>query len=497
MGTVLLRTENIVKTFGPTKAVSGVSISIEAGRIHGLIGENGSGKSTLSSVIAAVHQSDSGKMYMDGNEYSPKDTIDASKQGVCMVVQEQGTFEKLTVAGNIFIGKEKQFVRNGILNISKMNRAARQILDKIGAKHIDEKKITGKLSFEDRKLIEIARAMFCDPNILIIDETTTSLSQSGRDILYRLMGAMKDSGKSVIFISHDIEEVMEYCDCVTVLRDGEHIKTVVRGEFSEEAIKTLMVGREISGNYYRKDSVSSQKSEIVLSVESIVTEELKDISICVYKGEIVGIGGLTECGMHELGKVIFGLKTPDAGRVLYAGELPVTSATVAMKYKIGYLSKDRDKESLMKNASIRDNICLPSLRKLKKGGVVTKRTERNFSRKWAYGLNVKMIDVGDYISSLSGGNKQKVVLAKWMGFGSEVLILDCPTRGIDVGVKQMIYQLLIRLKEEGKAILMISEELTELIGMSDRVIIMKNGKISGEFKREDGLAETKLIQYML
>lgn len=494
---ILFETKNIFKTFGPTKALTDVSVQIKPGEILGLIGENGSGKSTLSSIISAVYKPDKGEMIMNQEAFRPKDTIDANQKGVSIVVQEQGTFEKLTVAGNLFIGQESLFSKKGVLSVSKMNAAARQILDDIGISHINEKKLTGSLSFEDRKLIEIARAMYFNPNILIVDETTTALSQTGRDILYRIILQLKKVEKSVIFISHDIKEVMEYCDRVTVLRDGQYIDTVKRADFSEGAIKSLMVGREISGHYYRADYKATRLDRLALQLQNVVTERLDNVSLELYRGEIMGIGGLTECGMHELGKVAFGLIQPDVGKVFYGENEHIHNSKTAMKHKIGYLSKDRDQESLMKTASIRDNICLPSLKFLGKAGIISKKTEKKFSEKWADCMNVKMNNVNDYISSLSGGNKQKVVLAKWLGFGSEVLILDCPTRGIDVGVKQTIYQLLVQLKNEGKAIMMISEELAELIGMSDRVIIMKNGKVSGEFSRGEGLSETKLIQYML
>ncbi len=494
---ILLQTNEIVKEFGPTVALNHVSFTLEAGVIHGLIGENGSGKSTLASIIAGAQQADGGTMALWGEEYRPQSAIEASTKKVCMIVQEQGTFSSVTVAANIFIGKETLFTKKGIIDLKKMYAAAKEILGETGAGHIDERAYTASLSFEDRKLIEIARAMYARPDILIVDETTTALSKNGRDILYKLINRIREQGKSVIFISHDIEEVMEICDKVAVLRDGVYVETLAKEGFSESRIKTLMVGREVEGHFYRADYDSTWKDEVLLRLENVTGHGVSGVSLEVHEGEILGIGGLTDCGMHALGKIAFGLKPPDLGHVVYRGREEILSAGGAMKCRIGYISKNRDRESLMTASSIKDNICLPSLSKLKKGGLITGRSERSFARKWAEVLSVKMNNIDQYVMYLSGGNKQKVALAKWLGFEAETFILDCPTRGIDIGVKQAIYELMMELKQKGCAILMISEELPELIGMCDRIVIMKKGSVSGEFARSEALSENELIHHMI
>ena len=493
----LFKAENICKSFGLTKALIDVDIEIERGEIQGLIGENGSGKSTLASICAGIQRPDSGLMYLNGTKYKPNGTIDAVNHGVSMVVQEQGTIGQITVAANIFVGEENLFVKAGFLNAGKMYQEAQQILDSIGAGHINPKSMIDVLTFEDRKLVELARALYMSPKLWIIDETTTALTVTGRDILYSMMNKLRDAGCSVLFISHDIEEIIKLCDSVTILRDGVLTAKLKKPEFDSDQIKQLMIGRELSGHYYREDEKSQYDNEVVLEVRNVSSGILKNISIGLHKGEILGVGGLSDCGMHELGKIMFGLITPKAGKVILDQEIKVTDAVSAVEKGIAYVSKNRDKESMMPVCSIKDNICLPSLGDLKRFGVIGRKSEKELSEKWMEELKVKARSANQYCNTLSGGNKQKVVLAKWLGKGSDILILDCPTRGIDIGTKASIYMLIENLKKMGKSIVLISEELPELIGMSDRIIVLKDGIVSGEFKREDGLTEAKLIRKMI
>lgn len=494
---LLLKTVDIYKSFGITKALKGVGIEVRKGQILGLIGENGSGKSTLTSIVAAIQPADSGEMYMDGEPYHPADSVEANKKGVCMILQEKGTFDALTVAKNIFVGKEELFCSHGILNNAAMNRAAQEALDDVGAAYIKAAMPLGALSFEDRKLVELARAMYMKPRVLIVDETTTALSRNGRDILYKIMKKMKSEGKSVIFISHDIDELMDICDTLTILRDGVYIDTLEKGQFAAGAIRKLMVGREVAENYYRNDLESCKNKEVVFSMEHVSARELKDISFELHRGEILGFGGLADCGMHILGSVAFGNIEPDLGKVRAKDGSLITSPRDAMGRKIAYISKNRDQESLMIASSIRDNICCASYKKLSSGPFIRSKVQNKFVDKWAGELEIKMQGPGQYVMELSGGNKQKVALAKWLGFGADIFILDCPTRGIDIGVKSNIYALMEELRNQGKSIILISEELPEVIGMSDRTIILKDGQISGEFTREDKLTETLLIDYMV
>lgn len=494
---IVLEAKAIDKNFGNVQALNNVDFSLRKGVILGLIGENGSGKSTLSSIIAGVQPASGGEMTYKGEKYEPANALEANEKGICMLLQERGTFSGIPVAANIFAGKESRFIKRKILNISKMNQAGKEALKNIGADFIDETAVTGTLTFEEQKLVEIARAMEQEPEILIVDETTTALSRKGRDILYDLIKRMKKHGKSVIFISHDIDEVMEICDFITILRDGKKIDTMEKKNFSEHKIRQLMVGREMNDHFYRADNHATREEELAIQMENVSCGILKNVDLKIYKGEIVGIGGLTDCGMHDIGRLLFGVSRPSEGRVLLGNGTEIKNTRVATRNMIGYVEKDRDKEALMTSSSIQDNICAPSLRKLQKHGFITKKAERKFSNQWADELKVKMSGIDQLVMQLSGGNKQKVSVAKWLGYDADILVFDCPTRGIDVGVKAAIYQLLMELKSKGKAIVMISEELMEVIGMSDRIVVIKDGCVSGEFKRDDMLTESKLIEYII
>ena len=495
---VILKAEHMHKSFGATKAVVDFSMELNSGSIHGLIGENGSGKSTFSSMVAGLYRPDSGTMTLNGSEYAPASTADAASRRVALVVQEIGTIGSITVAANIFLNKEKQFTKFGIINFSKMQAEARRILDIIGGEHIDPGARTESLNLEDRKLVEIAKVMYCEPEVLIIDETSNALTTRGRRILYQNMKMVRNRGGSVLFITHDLNELVEQCDCVTIMRDGVFVKTLQKQEMDTSTMKELMVGRDIAENYYRPDFAPDYQEEVVLEACDIESPELHGVSLKLHKGEILGIGGLSESGMHELGRILFGVDKADKGTVTVSksGE-QITNPEKAIKNAVGYMSKNRDTEAIILNYSIRNNIALPSYDKLRRHGLIRGKDEKELSAKWTAELKVKMRSDEQLCSQLSGGNKQKVVLAKWMGNESQILIMDCPTRGIDIGVKESIYKLMMDFKRMGRSMIMISEEMPELLGMSDRVLIMKNGKISHEDLRSPELTEQKVINYMI
>lgn len=495
----ILQVNGIYKSFGVVKALKDVSISFLPGEIHGLIGENGSGKSTLSSIISGIYSCNQGEMILDGKVYKPMSIMDGERHGICMIVQEMGTIGGITVAANVFAGKEELFSRLGIVNRKAMNRAAQEALDKIGASYIKAENKIDEESFENRKIVEIARAMFNDVKVLIIDETTTALSQKGRELIYQIMDRLKDENKVVIFISHDLDELTEHCNTVTVLRDGVYIKTLHGEEIQPDVMRQLMIGREVQDNYYRDDYDDYRGGEDVITVENVCTEGgLQNVSFSLKKGEILGIGGLTDSGMHDLGRTVFGLEKCEKGSVyLSSSSEKIQSPQKAIRHKIGYVSKNRDKESILNQSNIMDNICLPSYDKIKQGIYIAPKAEKNLAEQESNVLKIKMSSLKQLCGQLSGGNKQKVALAKWLGNDSDILILDCPTRGIDVGVKAAIYKLMDDYRKEGKSILMISEELPELIGMSDRILILKDGMISKEFDRSRDLTESEAIKYMI
>lgn len=496
---ILLSTKGLCKDFGPTRAVDHVDIEIYKGEIRGLIGENGSGKSTTASIFSGVYKSDAGEIDFFGKRYKPVDQVEASHRGCTIIMQEMNTIEGLAVSENMFLGNESEFIKGGLKNSKLMNAKAKQLLVQYGLGHINPGVDIGHYSFEERKMIELVKAVHNNPELFIVDETTTALSQKGRDQLYDVIKKRKSAGKSVLFISHDLIEVLDICDTITVFRDGKHISTVVTEEVTEADLKRLMVGRELGEKYYRGDYGNPISEEIVLKVENItVSGEVEQVSFELHKGEILGIGGLTDCGMHELGKVVFGAIRQHEGTVtLCKNGLEVKEIKQAIDNGIGYVSKNRDEEALMINSSIKDNICLISLDDLKRGIYISKKKERQLAKKFSEQLQVKMTSIEQYISALSGGNKQKVSIAKWLAKDSDIFVLDCPTRGIDVMVKATIYELMYELKMNGKSIVMISEELLELIGMCDRILILKHGKINGTVQRSEFLNEEEIIHYMI
>lgn len=495
---VLLEVKDMCKNFGVTVALNHVDFVVKRGEIRGLIGENGSGKSTVSSIISGIQKPTSGTMTYKGEPWDPVSTLDAQSKGICMIVQEAGTIPGIPVADNIFLGHEKKFAKGPFVNHGRMVKEAQELLDRLGIE-IDASMRTGRLSMQQCKLVEIAKGMYWDPEIFIVDETTTALSQSGRELLYRLMHQLADNGKAVLFISHDLEELIEQCHAVTVLRDGNIIGSLDKDEFDPNVMKKMMVGRDIQGDYYRND-YDPYSDEVVLAADCITTRhDLMCFDLELHKGEILGIGGLSECGMHTVGKALFGAEKILDGQVTVgADHVVVKDPQTAIKHGIGYTSKDRDHESLGLSGSIRDNIASTGYAVNRIfGPIISFRKEKEYVDKEIKDLSLKCASQYHGVNTLSGGNKQKVVFGKWIGAGSQILILDCPTRGIDIGVKAAMYQLIYKFKKEGRSILLISEELQELIGMSDRILIMKDGKIAHQVMRSENPTENDLIEYMI
>jgi len=500
MNKPILEMKNISKRFGSVVALNKVDLTVYPGEIRGLIGENGSGKSTISSIAAGMQKANEGQMLFKGIKWEPASMIDALNGGIGMVVQESGTIAGISVAENMFLAELGNFKNGfGLVDRKKLESKADEALANIGIDSISGKDMMGSLDFQDRKLVEIAKVIMKNPEVLVIDETSTALSHDGRQIMYDLIKRMRDNGKSVLFISHDLDEIMETCDSLTVLRDGNIIRTFNKDEFDADAIRSSMIGRELKGDYYRADAECTALPEVALRAEHLWYKDmLKDISLELHRGEIVGVGGLASSGMHALGEALFGAITLDSGRVVCSSGKVIQNPHNAMGQKIGYVSKDRDQKSLCLDASIRDNIAIAGMNIFKNNlNLLTTFNEKKYVKKQVDDLNIKCSDMDQTVSQLSGGNKQKVVFGKWIGCGSEILILDCPTRGVDIGVKQAMYQLMVKLKNEGKAILMISEEMPELIGMSDRVLIMKDGIITKQFKRSGSLSEADIISYMI
>lgn len=493
---LIFRACHMHKEFGPTIALKDVDFELYRGEIRGLIGENGSGKSTIMSIAAGMQPTTSGEMFYKGEPWNPKTMLEAQNAGIAMILQESNSIPGVTVAENLFAGREKDFSKFGIVLMKKMYKAADEILDRYGIKNFRGNTKINTLSFETRKLIEIIRAVEKDPEILVVDETTTALSFEGRELLYKIINDMAANNKAVVFISHDLDEIMEKCTHLTVLRDGEIIDTLTKEQYDPKLISTLMVGRDIGDAYYREDFDPTALEEVGIEFKNVCFHNIKNFNLTVHRGEIVGIGGLSDCGMHTIGYLGFGVLKPSEGEIIANGE-QVKNPNASINNGVGYISKNRDSDALILEAPIRENILLPSLDKLSKYTFINPKQENMVVQEEIRKFSIKCNSMHTYVSKLSGGNKQKVSFAKWTANGSNVIIMDCPTRGVDVSVKQAMYKVIADMKKEGKAILLISEELSELVGMSDRLIIMNNFKIAKEFSRSKDLKQTDIIDYML
>ncbi|MGB4659069.1 MAG: sugar ABC transporter ATP-binding protein [Mobilitalea sp.] len=497
---ILFEGKHMHKSFGPTTALKSVDIVVRRGEIRGLIGENGSGKSTIMSIASGMQAATSGEMFYKGNPWKPHNMVAAQKSGISMILQEANTIPHVSVAQNIFAGRENEFSICGVINMRKMFKAADELLKKFDINHIHGKDLIDFYNFEDRKLVEIVRCVDSNTEILIVDETTTALSMEGRQILYKLMHKMAEENKGVVFISHDMDEILEQCNILTVLRDGDIIGHLTKDEMnllqSVKNIRYMMVGREIGEKYYREDYDSSHEKEVALELNEISFGPIKNFSLDLHKGEIVGIGGLSGCGMHEIGRAAYGVEKLESGTIRRNGK-DIKTCLEAIESGIGYISKNRDSEALIMNASIQENICLPSLNTLESKTFIKPSKEKKLADHEIDAFRIKCNNGKQWVNTLSGGNKQKVSFAKWTAKGSDVVIMDCPTRGVDIGVKQAMYALIEQMKKEGKAILMISEELSELIGMADKLIIMKDYEVKKEFMRSPELKQTDIIEFMI
>ncbi|MDR3298818.1 MAG: sugar ABC transporter ATP-binding protein [Candidatus Accumulibacter sp.] len=500
MNSPILEIRGLDKHFGPTHANKHIDFTLREGEIRGLIGENGSGKSTLMSQIAGIHLPDSGEMYVRGKIYRPRDALDAYKQNISMVLQELGVIGNLPVVVNVFLGRTGQFTRFGIVNRKAIGRATTEQFTKWGLPMPPMNKFTGDMTVETHKIIELVRALSVDPDILLLDEITQSLSLDNRQKLYELLIKLKNMGRSVIVITHDVEEMLKITDTITVLRDGEVVGERVSAETTADEIKRMMVGREIGGDYYRVDNQPEYADEVVLSVNNLsVAGELDDISFDIHAGEILGFCGLSDSGIHSVGRAVFGLSKADAGSVrLVAKDMDITDPTRALRNNVGYIPKDRDTEALMIDASIRENFVLPSLGELTRAaGYVSPASLKKLASRMVAKLSVKCENIAQPVGALSGGNKQKINLGRWLAKDLSLLILDCPTRGVDVGVKAYIYALMKEAKRNKIAILLISDELPEVLGMADRLIVMKDGRVTRTIDRGTAFTEQAVIEVMI
>lgn len=500
MSEYILEIHGLNKHFGPTYANQNVDFCLKKGEIRGLIGENGSGKSTLLSQIAGIYPPDSGEMLVNGEPYHPKNAQDAYAKRISMVLQELGVVGNLPVAVNVFFGRTKQFTKFGLVNTKAVNKATEEQFKRWNLPMPPLSQHVGTMSIETRKMIELTRAMSIEPEILLLDEVTQSLSLNNRQRLYELLKTHKELNHSAVVITHDVEEMISICDTITVLRDGAVVGTVNSAETTPDEIKRMMVGREISGDYYRDDNDVNDQGEVVLRVSDLCVDgELEDITFDVHAGEILGFCGLSDSGIHAVGQAVYGLSKIKKGDVcLVPNDLHVTSPTQALRNNMGYVPKDRDNEAMMIDASLRENFSLPSYTELTGPmGFISPVSMKKLSNDMVKQLSVKCENIMQKANSLSGGNKQKINLGRWLAKDLKLLILDCPTRGVDVGVKAYIYSLMKSIQAQGIAVILISDELTEVLGMADRLMVMKDGRITKTIRRDEEFTEQAVIEVMI
>ena len=491
----ILELKGITKIFPGVKALDRVSFQLKAGEIHALMGENGAGKSTFIKVITGVHRAEEGEMYLDGRRVDFRSPLDAQNAGIAAIYQHVTSYPHLTVAENIFMGHEIR--KHGIMQWKKMNEAAGALLRQLDADFQPTARM-GALSVAQQQMVEIAKALSTNARIIIMDEPTAALTKNESEELYRITEKLRDDGKSVIFISHRLEDMYRLASRVTVFRDAQYIGTYNVAEIQPPELIKAMVGREVS-DLFPKPEV--KPGEEVLRVENLSrTGFFRDVSFHVRAGEIVGLTGLVGAGRTEVVQTIFGVEHYDAGKVFVDGkEVHIRRPQDAMRLGIGLLTEDRQNQGLILDWGIGRNITLPELgaKFSKKGGITSETIENQAAKELAEEIDVKAVTVFDPASSLSGGNQQKVVVAKALASDLKLLIMDEPTKGVDVGAKAAIYQIMGELAQKGMAIIMISSEMPELLGMSDRIYVMCDGRVTGELSRTEATQEKILELSML
>jgi len=478
--TELLRMENITKSFPGVKALDGVSLTVKAGTVHALMGENGAGKSTLMKCLFGVYAKDSGEIFLDGELVSFKNSKDALEGGVAMVHQELNQALKRNVMDNMWLGRFPKII-DGLPFTSekKMYQMTMEIFESLEL-DINPREIMGKMSVSQRQMAEIAKAVSYDSKIIVFDEPTSSLNGEEAERLFKIIDTLKSRGCGIIYISHKMEEILRISDEVTVMRDGKHIATKPAHELTTDEIIRLMVGREITNRYPEKDN---EISDTLLEVEGLSGEysKLSDVSFCLRRGEVLGVAGLDGAGRTELIETLYGLAAKRSGTIkLHGKEISNSSPKDAIRAGFALVTEERRASGIFGILSIRENTVISSLKKFKKGPFLSKRKMSAATRSNIDRLKIKTPNEETKIRSLSGGNQQKVIFARWLLTEPTVLLLDEPTRGIDVGAKYEIYQLILELARSGKGVIMVSSEMPELLGICDRILVMSGGKLAGE-----------------
>ena len=488
--TALLELSNISKSFPGVKALEDVHFSTDAGQVHALVGENGAGKSTLIKVISGVYRADSGTIRMNGETVTFESPHDAQAAGIATMYQELSLYPELTVAENIFMGHApmRKAGPTEVVDWGEMYRRSEEILASLNIHDMDVKRKVGLLNVGNRQRVEIAKALSLDAKVLIMDEPSAALTESDVERLFDIVRLLKERGVAIIYISHRLIEVFQLADKVTVLRDGKFVDSKPVSETDEDDLIRMMVGRTITDLFPK---LPSEVGAPVLEVRNLERHpQTENVTFEVRSGEIVGMAGLVGSGRSETAQCIFGILKPDSGEIRVGGKaVTIKSPSQAMKLGIAYIPEDRGTQGLVREMKIRENLSMAVLDSLTRFGVVVKRNEKRLGNELIEQLNIIATSGEQVVNKLSGGNQQKVVVGKWLASKPTMLIVDEPTRGVDVGAKAEIHRLLSELAQQGLGILMISSELPEIIGMSDRILVMRRSRLVAEFQREEATQE--------
>ncbi|WP_313259817.1 sugar ABC transporter ATP-binding protein [Lacrimispora sp.] len=482
MSNYLVELKDVTKRFPGVVAMRNMSLQIRPGEIHGLIGENGAGKSTLIKVLTGVHIPEEGSIYIEGKKVSFKNPNEAASAGIACVYQELNIVKLLSVTDNIFINKALKKKGSPFLEYTKMHEMAHEVMLSLG-QDIDVKKQCGTYGMGIQQMVEIAKAVLIDAKLIIMDEPTSSLGEKEVDQLMKTVRSLKEKGIAILFVSHKLEELFEICDRVTVMRDGEHILTKNTDELDNDSLISAMVGRTLDNQYPK---VESETGTAALRVEHLNSAGvLRDVSFHANHGEILGFSGLVGAGRTETFRAVFGADPYDSGDI-YINEKKVNikSPKHGIRCGMAFLTEDRKGQGLVLSQSVRTNLILSNMRNCTKGLFFNEKQIDQLAEENISDLKIKTPTADEVVGQLSGGNQQKVVIGKWINTNADIYIFDEPTRGIDVGAKVEVYNIMNRLVKAGKCVIMISSELPEIIGMSDRVIVMREGKIMGELSRK-------------
>ncbi|MCI9022106.1 MAG: sugar ABC transporter ATP-binding protein [Eubacterium sp.] len=485
-----IKMHGIDKSFGGNAVLKSAGFLLDHGETHALMGENGAGKSTLMKILTGVYTKDAGTVTVDGREVCYKNPQEAEKAGIVFIHQELNVLFDLTVEENMFLGKEikKAF---GVCDRKAMREEVRKILDRLGV-NIDPGQRMNELSVGQQQMIEIAKALMVDAKVIIMDEPTAALTQSETTVLFQVINSLKQKGVSIVYISHRMEEIFELCDRITILRDGSYIGTKKISETDMNDVVKMMIGREIGERYPLRNA---KTGGVAFEVKGLSCPGVfENVSFQVHAGEVLGVSGLMGAGRTEIMQAIFGNMPHVTGEIYLDGkQIQNRSPLEAMKNGIGFITEDRKVEGLMLEESIQKNISIANLGRISKSGVLQKGAEDELVKRGIEELHIKCFGPQHECSNLSGGNQQKVVFAKWIYTNPKVLILDEPTRGVDIGAKKEIYSIINELAEKGVAIIMVSSELPEVLGMSDRIMVVQEGHVRGILHKEDADQENIMI----